>query len=316
MNKKTWVLAVCLGLLGFVIGGLTFGAGKQAPGYIPPLKVAGDVANSIKLEDPKGIGKTEEFIFQGKKYRGIKLADLISEAKPVAKPSQLYLVGSDGFTSAIKAEGIEKCYIAFTAKNGWEAINLNHPINSNAKLLKEIVVVSDGSSRDFCFTVINRDTGLISVTPGQLYTRTLTEYPYMEGNASVENGGKTYETSVYTKRRVFQLSDLTPVNDGDMLLVVGANGEHRLVDNSGYFELKDNYINYLQPDARIQVEKVKGVVVNPPIAGITDAYYDARHFLESGERVLVAVLDGLTYSRYTHAAANGHAPFLKKWVQP
>lgn len=311
LNKRNWILTICLGLLCFAIGGLAFGAAGQRSGYIPPLKIVGDVAKTVKLEDLSWMGKAERFAFQGENYRGIKLVDLIREAEPLAKPGQLYLAGSDGFTSAIKAEGIEKCYITFTAKNGWEAINLNHPISSNAKLLKEIVVVAD-SSPDFGLTVINQDADLISVTPGQLYTRVLREYFYPEGQSSVQNEGKVYETAVYTKRRVFQLGDLTPVGEGELVLVIGADGEHRLVDNSGYFELKDNYINYFQVDSRSQVERVQGVMVDPPAASIMDTYYDARHFLESGEKVIVIVLDGLTYNRYTAGVEKGELPFFKK----
>ena len=315
MRKINWLPAICLVLLGFMVGGFAFGSVKQAPGYIPPLKVVGDVTESVTLEDPNQMGRLEKISYDGKKYRAFRLVDIINKAKPAGQPSRLHLAASDGFTSSFKAEGLEKCYIAFTAKNGWEAINLNHPVNSNAKALQEIIVVSDGSdggARDSGFTVINQDTGLVSVTPGQLHTRALTEYPYPEGTAAVENGGQTYETSVYTKRKVFPLSDLTPAGEEDMILVVGAGGEHRWVENRGYFELKENHVNYLQIDERSRVEKVQGVIINPPPAAVTDTYYDARHFLESGAKVLVVVLDGFNYRQYAYAVENGHAPFLKK----
>ncbi len=312
INKKNWLLSISLGVLGFLIGSLIFGALKQTPVFIPPLKVVGDVSNSLQVKDPKQMGKNEEISYDGKRYPAIRLRDIIDAAKPVAKASKVYLVGSDGFTSSFKAEGLEKSYIAFTARNGWEAINLNHPVNSNAKMLKEIIVVSDGSSRDFGLRVINQDSDLVNVTPGQLYTRAITEYPFAEGKACVEKDGRTYETEVYTKRRVFKLSDLTPVSDEDMILVMGEKGEYRWVENRGYFELKDNYINYLQIDERSQVERVKGVIIAPPPTSIMDTYYDVRHFLESGEKVLVIVLDGFTYHQYAYAVANGYVPFLQK----
>ena len=40
-----------------------------------------------------------------------------------------------------------------------------------------------------------------------------------------------------------------------------------------------------------------------------DTYYDARYYLENGDKVLVVVLDGLTYSRYTDAVEKGICPF-------
>jgi len=311
VNRRSWFLAISLGLLGFVIGSFVFGTHRQTPGHIPPLKVVGDVARVVKLEDPKQLGKLHDISYDGHKYRAIQLTDIITAAQPIAAPEQIYLVGNDGFTSSFPAKGLEKSYITFTAQNGWEAINLNHPVNSNAKMLKEIVVVSDGSSPHFGLTIINPEKELARITPGRLYTRTLLQYPYAEGQATVENQGKTYATSVYTQRKVFRLADLTPVPDGEMMLVAGANGEHRFLENRGYFQLKDNYVNYLDLDERSQLEKVKGVIVNPPAISIMDTYYDARHYLENGDKVLVVVLDGLTYSRYTTAMEKGHMPFLK-----
>ena len=312
MNKTNWLAAIGLGLLGFFLGGMACGVLKTTPTYVPPLQVVGDVNHSLRLENPDQLGKREQINYDGKKYQVLRLMDIIEEAQPVALPGQLYLVSSDGFTSSFPAQGLEKCYITFTPENGWEALNLNHPINSNAKMLQEIVVVADGSVPDFGLAVMNQDTDLVRVTPGQLYSRPLMEYPYKEGKAAVENQGKTYETSVYTKRRVFRLSDLTSVQEGDMMLVLGEKGQHRLVENRGYFELKENYINCLQMDTRSQVEKVKGVIITPPAASIMDVYYDTRHWLENGERVLILVVDGLNYRQYTRAVGNGQVPFLQK----
>ncbi|MEN6390025.1 MAG: hypothetical protein ABFD04_06375 [Syntrophomonas sp.] len=312
MNRRNWLLAIGLGLLGFVIGGLFFGIYRQPSGYIPPLKVVGDVARVVKLEDPKQMGELHDVSYDGHKYQAIKLMDIIEAAQPIASPEQIILVGSDGFSSAFPAQGLDESYITFTGKNGWEAINLNHPVNSNVKMLQEIVVVSDGSSPDFGLTIINPDKDLITITPGQLHARTLLEYPYAEGMASVENGGKTYTSSVYTRRKVFKPTDLVPDVKGVMMLVMGTNGEHRFLEPRDYLELKDNYFSYLQPEEHSQIDQVKGVVIDPPTTSIMDACYDARHFLENGEKVLVVVLEGFTYSQYTDAIANGHAAFLKK----
>ncbi|WP_134217356.1 MULTISPECIES: alkaline phosphatase family protein [Pelotomaculum] len=311
MHNKSWFLSVCLGLLGLLVGGAVMGVAFRNPAHIPPLKVTGDVANVLNLQDPERLGKLEKVTCQGTRYQAVKLADIITKASPLANAGQLYLVGLDGFTSAIKAADIDDCYIAFTAKNGWEAVNLAHPNSSNVKFLTEIVVVSDGGSKYFAFNVINPDTDLVQITPGQLLAGPLTLYPYAEGKAVVQNGGKDYEAQVFTRRRVFRISDLTPLQDGDTLLVMDEKGEYRLVDDGGYFEVRDNYINYLQPDTRTKLEKVKGVIVHPPATSITDAYYDAQHYLESGDKLLMVVLDGLTYQQYSYAFANGYAPFLK-----
>ncbi len=311
MYKRNWLLCVCLGLLGLLAGGAVMWIALRNPCYIPPLKVTGDVVNVINLRDPKGQEQLEMITFQGTRYQAVKLGDIINKASPLANARQLFLVGLDGFASAIKVADIDECYIAFTAKNGWEAVNLNHPNSSNVKFLTEIIVVSDGSSKNSTFNVISPDIDLVKITPGQLLTGQLMLYPYDEGKAVVQNGGRDYEVQVFTRRRVFKISDLTSLRDGDMLLVMGEKGEYRLADDSGYFEVRDNYINFLQPDSRTKLEKVKGVIVHPPAASITDVYYDARHYLDSGDKLLVVVLDGLTYQQYSFAAVNGYAPFLE-----
>lgn len=310
MSKRKWFSGLCLVLLGLLAGGAVMGIAFRPPGHIPPLKVTGDVAQVLTLQDPDSLGKMK-ITFQGAKYQAVKLADLVAKAGAPADTGQLYLVGLDGFASAIKAADTEGCYISFTAKNGWEAINLYHPNSSNVKLLTEIVVVAEGGGSDFTFNVIDPAADLVQITPGQLLARPLTLYPYTEGEAVVQKDGRDYQAQVFTRRRVFKISDLTPLKGGDVFLVMGAKGEQRLVDDSGYFEVRDNFINYLQPADRTKLERVKGVILQPPAASTMDAYYDGRRYLESGEKLLLVVLDGLTYRQYDYAAASGHAPFLK-----
>lgn len=316
MSKRAWIFALSFGLLGLLIGRAAMGirdgmVGTGATHYVPPLKVVGDVADIVTFRDPKEIGKLTEITFQGTKYQAGRLADIIAQAKPMGKATQLYLLSSDGFSSAIKAKDIEDCYISFTANNGWEAVNLKHPINSNVKLLQEIIVVSDGNAQDFGFRVINPNANLVQTTPGQLEVQSLREYSYLEGRAEIQHNGQTYESSVYTRRRVFQLGDLTPVNNEDMLMVIGAKGQNRLVSQA-WFQVKDNSINYWQPEERSTLENVRGVVINLPGASVMDTYSDALHYLQNEEKVLVIVVDGLTFHQYSTAAADGMTPFLQK----
>lgn len=311
VNRTIWLAAMGLVLIGFVAGGLAFCTYRQDSGHIPPLKVVGDVAQVVKLKDPGQFGKLHRISHNGQKYRAIKLTDIITAARPVASLGQIYLVGGDGFTSSFSAQGLDKSYIAFSAQNGWEAINLNHPVNSNVKMLKEIVLVAREAPAHWGLTVIGPDKDIARITPGQLYTRAWLEYPYAEGRAEVEKEGKTYASSVYTRRKVFRLADLTPLREGEMMLLMGADGEYRFRENRGYFELRDNYINYLQEEERSQLDQVVGVIIDPPAASIMDVYYDARRNLENGRKVLVMVVPALTYSRYTAALEKGALPFVE-----
>ncbi len=263
MDKRAWLLGIGMGLLGLALGGLAVGAFMMQPGYIPPLKVVGDVEHSLTLKNINQAGHPEKITFQATRYRAVRLAEVINAAAPVGKATELYLIGDDGFTSAIDAGEIADCYLSYTASNGWEAVNLDHPVNSNVKSLREIVVVSDGSDGNFGLSVTSPTVVLVRVTPGQMLTHNLLEYFFHEGDASVQNTGQTYDSSVYTLRQVFRLSDLTPVNEGDQILVVDGNGGSQLLDNDGYFEVKDNRIDYLLPDDQTTVEDVRRVIIDP-----------------------------------------------------
>jgi hypothetical protein len=265
LDKRAWLPGIVMGLLGLAIGGLAVGAVMmQATGYIPPLKVVGDVEHSLTLKNINQAGRPERITFQATRYRAVRLAEVISAAEPVGKAARLYLIGDDGFTSTIAADGIADCYLSYTASNGWEAVNLYHPVNSNVKSLKEIIVVSDGSDRNFGLSVTSPTADLVRVTPGQMLSHNLLGYFYHEGDASVQHGGQTYESGVYTLRQVFRLDDLTPVKAGDRILVVDGSGASQLLDNGGYFEVKDNRIDYLLPDNQITVQDVRRVIIDPP----------------------------------------------------
>lgn len=304
--------SIVLLFLVLLIGGVAVGYRIPRNSYIPTLKVIGDVSVPLHWQQLPGEGKHEHITYQGEKYQAIKLTDIIQAAQPTAPASQVYLVGSDGFTSLLSADRLEKSYITFSNRYAWEAINLDHPINSNAKMLKEIIVVARGA-KDSAFTVINRHSELITRTTGQLCADSTIDYPYFEGTASLQKRGETFKSSVYTRRRVFQLRDVAPVPASEHLLVLGKKGGYCLAENGrGYFELKENYIDFLQPDTRGTVEKVSGVMVDPPVTSIMDAYYDARHFLENGNQVLMVIIDGLSYQQYDYALNHGYLPCLQQ----
>ena len=59
------------------------------------------------------------------------------------------------------------------------------------------------------------------------------------------------------------------------------------------------------------MDKVAGVIINPPPSSIMDAFYDARRYLENNEKVLMIIIPGLTNQVYSDALAKGGLPFLK-----
>lgn len=311
------ILGTVLLLTGIAVGAAVTALLAQAlptralPQYIPPLRVTGDVEKVVTLNNIQDMGQPAHITYQGTEYQAFKLSGLIDKAQPAGSSREIYYVTADGFVAAIPAQTTEDCYITYSAVNGWEAINLQHPLSSNAKLLQEIIVVAAaGGSSGLDFVVLDQEKVLWQTTPGSLAVRPLTEYLRLEGKAEVVKTGKVYESTVYSRLQVFKLTDFVSLGNPDRFWVMGANGQARLMDGQGYFQVKDNYLNYFLPETKESVEKVRGVIVNPPAVSVTDIYYDVRHYLENGQKVLLVIMDGLTYESWQKTKAAGLAPFL------
>ncbi len=89
---------------------------------------------------------------------------------------------------------------------------------------------------------------------------------------------------------------------------MGGLGELEYIEEDGYFQVKDNYINYVDEGGNTIIKDVKGVMINPPKASIKDAYYHMSHYLIE-EDVLFILLDGFGYHQYKYAVENGYLPF-------
>lgn len=308
LRKKLFGAALCLIAVsaGVFMAGIMMG---KSSSFVPPLTVLGDVGQVLTVREMEEIGAPEKITFGETSYKAVKLAELINKASPQGRVKKIFFVASDGFTSAIEADGWDQSYISFSQENGWIALNLHHPISANAKMIQEIVVVCSSSSAQNSFTLISGEK-LLNYTVGQLYTGMLTSYPYFEGQATVEHEGIAYASEVFTRRRVFQLGDLTSIDREAKIMLWGEKGEYQLADDSGYFELCRNHINYIRPETREDLEMVRLAVIDPPLLNITDTYYDALHYLKKGKNVLVVTLGGLSYDAYQYAVKKGCAPFL------
>ncbi len=309
MDKRKNLITVLAFLAGFALGpAILYDMDLET--FVPPLTVIGDVGEFVTVRSLAEIGEVEEIRLNETGHKAVKLTELINKAKPAAAVEKIYITASDGFTAAIAAESLEQSYILFSPLNGWEVSNPQHPQSTNVKMIREIVVASDGSAQNG-FSVIN-GKDILNLTLGQLYTGPLTSYPYFEGRSTIEHGNIPYEADVYTRRRGFQLRDLVSLDSEAKTLLLGENGASMLVDNSGFYELAGNQINYMQREGREKMEKVRCAVVNPPLSTITDIYYDSQHYLECGENVLFVMLDGLSYDRYEYAVEHEKTPFLQK----
>lgn len=227
------------------------------------------------------------------------LEALIELAQPRAAQFDVLLVGADGLASRMPGGELAGCELVYSRENAWELRTEDHPPSARVKNLAQIVVVSaadDPKAAHF----IEGDSAA-ALTAGQLYLRG--QRVLQERGTSQRNGRSV---TVYTTQVRLPLSELLP--GAGQFCAVGFDGKTRYFRGTDgcFLESNQNRMDLLLPGGQT-VEGLAGVLADPPGFLITEAYHDALHFLEQGERVLVIELDGLGWAMLEAA----DAPYLK-----
>jgi hypothetical protein len=142
---------------------------ETSQGYVPAFQVTGDV------EQPLSFKSLDQFPNSGLESeistsKAASLSEIIEMAVPAAQSYNVLLIGDDGLTAEVDGASISDCYLAFSEDNAWEAINPKHPVSSNIKRIKEIVVVSTEESTSFGLNIIGKTSNMDSITPAVVYT--------------------------------------------------------------------------------------------------------------------------------------------------
>ena len=314
---RSFTLKAALFLLaGVLLGAIgrevvaNFSTNAVTGNFIAAVEIVGDTHETFKINSFEGF-VIEDFTYNGEPFKGIRLSEIIENSRPRWTENQIMLIGDDGLSALLEGDSLTGSFIVFSEINGWEAINLNHPISGNIKRLREIVVISTGAPFESSINIITAEQNLFSLTPGNLYKTHMSIFPRFEGASSLSHEGQEYSVSIYSRRRVFPLEDLLPAAEGTKLMIAGARGEHLYkFDRSGYLELKGNTVSYLPAERGRAIEAVRGIILEPPAASIMDLYHDSLHYLERGERVLAVFIDGFGYHQLAYALREGYAPFL------
>jgi len=278
-------------------------------GFVPAFEVTGDV------EQPLSLKSLEEFrdsglAREGNKGKIVSLGEIIERAVPAAQRYSVLIIGDDGLTAEVEGSSTADCHITFSEDNAWEAVNPKHPVSSNIKRIKEIVVVSEEENTSTGLNIINKTENLVSITPGGLYKRVMLDFPMFEGRSTIEHDGGENWTGIYTRRKMMAVKDIECLYEVESPMAVTRDGSQSLIKNDGYLELKGNRIDYVFPNLKDRIEDVAGIAIDPPGASNMDTYHDAVHFMDRNEDVLIIVLDGFGYHQYEYALRKGYAPFL------
>ena len=287
----------------------------KAP-YHAKFVVTGDVQNVFDVDSFSGF-RTYTAVRDGKSYKSLLLSDLIDLSKPYSDENMIVLEGDDGLIAEVDAKSMDGMYITYTAENAWELINYYHPPSSNIKRLAAVRVIARNEQKDQMQTIagavniIAQNKNIASITPGQFFMNVTNAAPVFEGESVKTSGKGNYSVAVYTERRFEDVAAFAP--EAVDLLIMGDDGQYSYDASPGRIELQNIYANslsYLFSDGRTRMNKVRGILVDPPTASIMDAYQESVNYINNGSRVLVFLVDGLGYNQYTYAEKNGFVPFL------
>ena len=295
------IIAICIGIgVGYFL---------LAPqGFQPSLNIVGDIKETITLKDLSEY-ESQTFIYEGEKLEGVLVQSVLERAGLVNSNSNIYYIGSDGLTAEVDATTLSESYLLFNAENGWEMINLNHPVSANIKLLTDIVVVSQEEITDGSFTIFTDEANLFSVTPGKMYMDDYSYFRKLEG----ESNFKDNFVRIYTSYKTYDMEQLinkegeanSNATSGTLFL---ENGQIINAKLDGYLQCDKNQINYLSYNEEYEYMDVVGLYLGEPLGYVGDAYYDMQYYLEKGENVFLLFIDGFNYQTYTTAKERGIIP--------
>ncbi len=297
----TLIIGIAMGL---GIGYMWF----QSPSYQPFLNIIGDVEHTLTLENLSEY-EAVPFEYDGEKLKGVPFKEILEQVQVVDAGSRIFYVGSDGLTAEVDGETLEESYLLFNAENGWEMVNINHPVSSNIKRLSDIVVVSQKEITNGSFTIFTEDNNLFSVTPGQMYMDDYNYFRDLEGESNIKNNfvriytsHKTYDMKALIKEQGKTYQEYTT---GTLFL---EDGSIKQVSLDGFLQMVGNQINYISYEEAYEYMDVVGLYLGDTLGYVGDAYYDMEYYLEKGEDILVFFLDGFNYNSYEAALEKGIIP--------
>lgn len=301
----TFLLIICL-------GSLLLGCNAEETKL--PLEILGDIENPLSINSLAEAPGTQKLEHREETIEAASLAQLLEEAEPYGEQFEVLFIAADGFSALITNDGLSESYLALSKNNGWEAINLNHPVSSNIKDIREIIIVCQDMPAEQSFNIIQPGKNIASLSVGEMYKNGYSVITTLRGTATVENQGQELTATTYYRHRAIDLEDYVNLSGRDTIVVVGEMGEVEPLRQDGHFILGRNSLSYVAGD--ISVPEVRGIVLDPPEQRITGVYQDIQEAFEEGIPILAILVDGFGLHQYHHAKDQGHIPFLDTLPDP
>jgi len=313
---RIFVLTAVIGIL--VVGGWWFYMMAEAESTaVMPLHVTGDVEEVLTIRDP-GDDRfdPEQIALRDATAHAVSLEAVIAAASPAAADYDVLLVGADGRSALLDGADLASGRIALTGDYGWEARMEDHPPASNIKNLDRIVVISRGAPPGETISIVAPGKNLAHFTPGQLYESGLQQRWMEVGRSSVSKEDRTFETVALKRRKAVDLEKLVDVGPGEQVWAVGELGEVKAVNGNDVLYLDGNTLVLSCADGNVRIDRLRGLIIDPPGRMITDVRDDAERLLRQDEPVLLVLIDGLGWHQFEYATEEGLSPVLSSLPRP
>ncbi|HHX14362.1 MAG TPA: hypothetical protein GX726_05355 [Clostridiales bacterium] len=227
------------------------------PGYMPSLKVVGDVAQPLDLRCIEELNPERQRV-HGESCCAVSLAQVAKKAG-ADQVSRLVLLAADGFSAEISGDTIGQCWLAFDRKRGWHSLSDTLPLSVNAVELEQIIIVSDAAKG----LTVENDGRQQHFSIGQLYAGTILSYPYPEGVAEKQGEQGRMTSTVATRRDCLTAAMLGC--SGYELRLTDEGGSSRLIPaDSGLFQLNGNSLSHVNSQTRTSHEGIRLIQILRP----------------------------------------------------
>src|SRR5690554_1306260 len=135
--------------------------------YIYPVSITGDLEAPFLFTGAEDFERVE-IDYRGAHYRVYRMDSILKKAAPRSDNFDLILLARDGLAAKISGLQLEEAYLNYSAKYGWEAINLKHPVSSNVKEIEKIIITANdtGTLPEEALRIISPEEDFAVLTAG------------------------------------------------------------------------------------------------------------------------------------------------------
>jgi hypothetical protein len=272
------------------------------PKFYNQLIITGDVETELILGKSSNVLPMHDLKMDNEAFLSFNLTSLFSFYDYREEDYDVLFVSHDSMKNVVD-EGFELIYLYLSA-TGWNVYAPNLPPTIALKNLSSVVLIKNNPDFSDGFNIITTTENKFSLTPGQMHLMNLEPFNDFDGSSTKNNS--SMETNEV--REVTPLNILIPI--GTPIILMTRVGGYHPMESDGYLELQGNRLNYLNPNKRLVIFDVIGIIEQPPDKSIMDVYHDALQYIEMNKKVMVIYIDGFSYGQYNYAVVNNKMPFM------